>query len=495
MDKEKSSYKQILKATSIFGGVQVFQIIIGIVRSKFIAVLLGPVGMGISGLLTTTVGFITALTSFGLSTSAVRDVSTANAQNEKRIAIVSKVLKRWVWVTGLLGTLLTIILAPWLSEIAFGNREYTYAFMIISITLLLNQLSVGQSVMLRGMRKLKLLAKSSVIGSLIGLFTTIPLYYIYGVDGIVPGIIVISITTLVLTWYYSRKLIIKPIYVSKARTIAEGKGMMKLGFMISLSGLIALGASYIARIFISNSGGVEEVGLYNAGFAIINVYVGMIFSAMSTDYYPRLSSVANDNVACREVINQQAEIALLILAPILIIFLIFINWVIILLYSKQFLPISPMIYWAALGMFFKAASWAIVFVLLAKGKSSLYFWNELITNIYLLALNILGYHYFGLIGLGLSFLVAYILYLVQIYFVAKTKFEFSFKKDFIKIFALQLGIALISFLVVKFIASPWSYIIGIILIAISAWYSWKELDKRLDLKKMITSKYKSKNEK
>ena len=488
MNSQQTSYRQIMKATSIFGGVQVFRIIIEIIRSKFIAILLGPLGMGIFGLLTYTNGFVAALTNFGLSTSAVRDISTAYITgNETRLAIVASVLRRWVWVTGFLGAILTATLSPWLSEITFGNRDYTFAFIWISITLLLNQISAGQGVLLRGMRKIRYMAQSGMIGSVIGLFTTIPLYYYYGIKGIVPGIIVTAIASLLLTWYYSRKLDIKPVYVSKARTLAEGKEMLKMGFMISLSGLITLGASYIVRIFISRTGGIDQVGLYSAGFAIINAYVGMVFTAMSTDYYPRLSAVSHSNEECRNVMNQQAEIALLILAPILIVFLVFINWVVILLYSKQFLPVTAMIYWAALGMFFKAASWSIAFVFLAKGASKLFFWNELITNVYLLGLNVLGYFYMGLTGLGLSFLVAYFLYLIQVYMVAMINFEFRFNAEFVKIFSLQLGLALLSFLTVKFMSNPWPYIIGMILIMVSTWYSWKELDKRMDLKALIAN--------
>ena len=483
MSEQQSSYRQIMKATSIFGGVQVFQILIGIIRSKFIAVLLGPLGMGISGLLTSTTGFVAALTNFGLSTSAVRDISAAHSTgNETRLATVSKVFRRWVWVTGLLGAVLTAALSPWLSQLTFGNRDYTYAFIWISITLLLNQISAGQSVMLRGMRQIRYMAQASLTGSIIGLFTTIPLYYFYGVKGIVPGIIVTAVTSLILTWYYARKLNIKPIYVSKARTIAEGKGMLKMGFMISLSGLITLGAAYIVRIFISNTGGVDQVGLYNAGFAIIGTYVGMVFTAMSTDYYPRLAAVSNSNEKCKEVINQQAEIAILLLAPILMIFLVYINWVVIILYSTKFTPINDMILYAALGMFFKAASWSMAFIFLAKGASQLFFWNELITNIYLLGLNIIGYKYFGLKGLGVSFMVAYFLYVIQVYFVSRYKYQFSFTPEFYKIFGLQFGLAVICLVLVKLLSNPYSYIVGSLFIIASVYMAYKELDKRLDLK-------------
>ncbi|NSW94260.1 MAG: oligosaccharide flippase family protein, partial [Bacteroidales bacterium] len=122
MTEDQKSYRQIFKATTLFGGVQVFNIIIGIIRSKFIAVLLGPEGMGISGLLTSTTGFISGLTGFGLGTSAVKNISEANATgNRERISVVVTVFRRLVWITGLLGMVVTIILSPWLSKITFGN--------------------------------------------------------------------------------------------------------------------------------------------------------------------------------------------------------------------------------------------------------------------------------------------------------------------------------------------------------------------------------------
>lgn len=488
MSEQQSSYRQIMKATSIFGGVQVFQILIGIIRSKFIAVLLGPLGMGISGLLSGTTGFIAALTNFGLSTSAVKDISAAySSGNQTRLAIVVTVFRRWVWVTGLLGSLLTAALAPWLSKLTFGNSDYTFAFIWISITLLLNQISAGQGVLLRGTRQIRYMAQSGMVGSIIGLITTVPLYYFYGIDGIVPAIIIAAITSLLLTWYYARKLAIKPIDVSKARTIAEGKGMLKMGFMISLSGLISSGTAYVERIYISNVGGVDQVGLYNAGFAIITMYVGMVFTAMSTDYYPRLAAVAHSNEKSKEIINQQAEIAILLLAPIILIFLVFINWVVILLYSTKFTPINDMILYAAMGIFFKAATWAIGFVFLSKGASKVFFWSELISNTYLLVFNILGYKMGGLTGLGLSFILSYILSLIQVFFIAKIKYQFSFAPAFYKVFGLQFGLAVACLFAVKLLHNPYTYVLGSLLILVSVWCSYTELDKRLDIKSMITS--------
>lgn len=486
MSDQQSSYRQIIKATSLFGGVQVFNIIIKILRSKIIAVLLGPSGIGFLGLLNSTTAIISGLTNFGLGTSAVKDIAAANSSdNNNRISIIIIVFQRLVWFTGIFGTLVMIVSSSWLSQFVFGNTEYTVAFLWISVTLLFTQLSSGQMVILQGMRKLQNLAKANLLGSTLGLLVTFPLYYYWRIDGIVPGIICTSLVSLLVSWIYSRKITYDPVEVTYKQTLVEGKNMLHMGFMISISVLLGIGVSYIIRIFINRTGGINQVGLYNAGFAIISTYVGMIFSAMGTDYYPRLSTVANDNKLCKQTINQQAEITILILAPVLLIFLIFINFVIITLYSQQFIGVNGLIYWAALGMFFRAPSWAISFLFLAKGASKLFFWNELFANIYSVGLSILGYTMWGLTGLGVAFGVTYFLYLIQVFFVGKIKFEFAFSHVFIKIFLIQFLMALAAFLVMQFLNKPFTYYIGIILIGISSWYSLKELNKRLEFKSLF----------
>ena len=483
---EQRSYRQIMKATSIFGGVQVIEILVQIIRSKAIAILLGPAGMGINSLLSSTIGLVQSLTNFGLQTSAVKNVAEANGTGDvTRVAVIITVLRRWVWITGLLGTILTLILSPWLSKITFGNREYTLAFIWISVSLLFNQLSSGQLVILQGLRKIRYLANANLTGAFLGLFVSIPMYYLWGVDGIVPAIIAMSLVNMLRTWYFARKIKLEKVEVTRKTTLVEGKQMLIMGFLLSMSGLMTTGAAYILRIFISNTGGVDQVGLYSAGFAIINTYVGMVFTAMGTDYYPRLSAVAGDNTKATQTINQQAEITLLILAPILVVFMVFINWAVILLYSTQFTGVNGMIQWAALGMYFKAASWSIAFILLAKGASKLFFWNELITNIYLLGFNILGYKYGGLDGLGISFLAAYFVYLVQVFFLSRIKYNFSLGKNFIKIFTIQVVLGVLGFLIVKYTNKPVSYILGSMVILVSGLYSLWELNKRLDLKNLL----------
>lgn len=491
MTDNQKSYREIFKATSLFGGVQAINIVIAVLRSKVVAVLLGPTGMGISSLLISSTDFLGRLTNLGLGTSAVKNVAeAASTGDEQRISRVVTILRKLVWITGLAGMVICAGFSPWLSQITFGNKDYTMAFIWISVTLLFQQLTNGQLVILQGLRKLQHLAQANLFGAIIGLIVIIPLYYFFRLEGIVPAIILISLTAMLLSFFFSHKVGMKSVKITRKETFLEGKEMMRMGFLLSLSGLVSLGVAYVIRIYVSNIGGVDDVGLYNAGFAIINTYTGMIFTAMGTDYYPRLSAASKDNLKTKVMINQQAEIAILILAPILCVFLIFINWVIIILYSGKFVAVNEMIQWAALGIYFKAVSWSISYVLLAKGAAKLYFWNELSANLYMLLLNIVGYRVAGLEGLGISFLVGYVFYLIQVFVIAKIKYSFAFHISFYKVVGIQLLMGIMSFCAIRFLTQPWTYIIGTSFIIISSLYSFRELESRIGFKEIIQKQIK-----
>lgn len=486
MSNKESSYKQIIKATSLFGGVQGFGILINILRSKLIAVLLGPTGMGYAALLTSTLTIIDGVTTLGLSTSAVRDIAVANeSERSKDVSKVVGVFRKLVWFTGILGSLLTFVFSAQLSTLTFGNEKYSAAFSWLSISLLFMHLTSGQNVLLQGLRKLKYLAQANVLGSTLGLIITIPFYYYLRIEGIVPAMIITSICTFAICYFFSRKITLEKVTTTLIEDLSISKKMLSMGIVICLSNLTTLGAAYLVRIYISNKGGMEEVGLYNAGFAIIGTYVGMVFTAMGTDYYPRLSATSQNTVKTNELINHQAEIAILILAPILCVFFIFVNWVIVLLYTNEFVSIGGMVRFAALGMFFKAVSWSMGYLLLAKGESKIFFWNEFAANSYLLILQIIGYTMLGLEGLGVAFLIGYFLHFLQIYFLAKYRYGFAFEKGFFKIFLFHLFIGIVCFSITRFIHTPFSFLSGTIFILFSIVFSLKELNKRLDLTYII----------
>ena len=498
MNDNQQSYRKVLNATSLFGGVQFINIILRLIRSKAIALLIGPIGMGISNLLLTTMELINGLTNLGLERSAVKDISLANTNsNSKSVAITISILKKLVWLTITVGVILMVLSAPWLSEIAFGNKDYTISFRWISIALLFKQLSSSQLAILQGLRKLKSLAKANLLGNFIGLLITLPLYYYYKIDAIVPAIIIATFMSFVFTYYYSHKLDIKSVTISRKEAVSEGKGMINLGVMLSLSSLITLLVAYIIRIYIGSANETEElglidVGLYSAGFVILNSYVGIIFNAMGTDYFPRLSEIANDITKLRKTVLEQATVAILLITPIIVVFLACAPFIIVILYSHEFSPIVAMVTWGILGMIFKAVSWSMGYMIIAKGDSKVFIKTAIGFNTILLSINIIGYHFGGLEGVGISFFIYYIIHFIAIRIITYYRYDFYFEKGFYKIFTFTVIMCFLAFSITYIPSSILKNSLMIGLIVVSCWYSYKELDKKIGVKDYLAGIFKRK---
>lgn len=485
-------YRSIFKSTSLFGGVQVYQILIQIIKSKFVAVLLGPAGVGIMGLYQSGLLLVQQLSSMGLASSAVRDVSEANGSNDTlKIANTVAVIRKCVWITGLLGLVLVVCFSPLLSKASFGNYDYIVPFIVLSFTLLMDQLSAGQKVVLQGMRRLKALAKCSAFGVTLGLFTSVPLYYWLGIDGIIPTLVLNSVCVLVLSWLYSRKIKIEKVYVSSKQTFEQGKQMLVMGVSMSLSGIFASIVSYVIRGFIQGNGGVEQVGLYQAGFVIMNTYVGMVMNAIATDYYPRLAAINRDNEKCREAVSQQGEIGVMILAPMLAFCLVFMPFVLKFLYSDRFLAANEYISWACLGMLLRLGSWIISFLYVAKAESKLFVKLELSTNLYYLAFCLIGYKFLGLTGLGIAFTLEYIVYFVMVYLIARKRYDFRFSNSFVKCYSTQLLLVIVGLIIVLTFDGWLKYSMGSVVIAISSYLGLKGLNQRMDLLSVIKQRRKN----
>lgn len=479
---ENRNYFNALKSTTIFGGVQVFVILFQILKTKAVAILIGVAGMGILGLITQTATFITSISSFGLESSSVKNISLAEVSGDKNyLNKIVAVFQKLIYYTAILGLLIGLSLAPILSKIIFNNYSYILTFIIVAFSIFFTQLTVGKSTLLQGLRKTRLLAKSSILSASIGLAISLPIYYFIGVDGIAIAIIISAISNYLITFYLCRQLEINKVPFDQNLFNHEGKNMLKMGLLISLSSFISIGSAFILRIYMSKNGGLSEVGLYSAGFVIIEGYVGILFTAMAKDYYPRLSMVSNNLLERNQVVNQQIEISILLLIPILTIFLLSLNIIIELLYTSDFLPAIVMIQYAILGMFFRAISWAMGYLLLAKGDSKIFFWSELISTVYIFTFNILGYKYFGLTGIGYAFIIIYFIHTIQIFLTARFYYNFKFDNNLLRIFLIATLLITTQFFIIQIPNIYYKYIMGLIMFSFSCYYSFKEFNNKTQI--------------
>ena len=419
--------------TSLFGGVQVFNIIFAIIRSKAAAFFIGPVGIGILGLLNSVINIISQTTKLGIDVTAVKEIAYADKNNDK--VVVNKTLylvKKLVWITGILGALITAIAAPILSQITFGDKSYTWAFLTLAFVVLIKQLTAGNLAVLRGLRKHQQLVRATIYGALFSVIVTVICYYLYGIDSIVYVIVFSALLLFFFSWIYSKKFANnkQQIKLSKKDFFDESKPMIKLGFYLSLVGVFSLVATYAFQVFLRNSADVKVVGFYQAAFVIINTYIGLVFNALRTDYFPRLSAVHNTQVELKETVLKQARVTILLITPIVIFFIVFSQLIIKILYSSEFLVISSLLIWAMLGMVFKATSFTLGYVILAKNDSKVFLKTSVIFNLLFLTMTVIGYKYFGLEGIGIAYFLYYIIHFISLKIIVNFKYKLTLDSSY-----------------------------------------------------------------
>lgn len=178
------SYKNILKATTLFGGVQGFIILLNLVRAKLAALLLGPAGVGLNGIFNETRELIHTSTNLGMDKSGVREIAKAYGTRdeeggEERLEKAVSLTRSWVMLFVITGIVCTILAAPLLSWATFSSWEHTGDYMLLSPAVGLSTLVCGEIVVLRGLHKLKSIATVSVLHVIAGILSTIPIYYFF----------------------------------------------------------------------------------------------------------------------------------------------------------------------------------------------------------------------------------------------------------------------------------------------------------------------------
>ena len=499
MEKEKSiqqsertRYRSSFGATILFSGVQVYQILIRLIKSKFMALFIGPAGFGVYSLLRSTTDTISGITNLGLNASSVKTIAAANRDgNREIIARNVTAQRRLVWLTGIIGMIICAVFSPFLSHVSFGDDTYVWSFITVSTVILLDQLNRGELALMQGMQQKKKLAKANVIGQSLNAVLTIPLYYFYGVKAIVASLVLGSVIALIISRTFSRKLDVEQVKLSWKDTFIAGHEMIKLGFFLSLQFILSMIVIYIVRNYVRMIGGLDEVGLYSAGTAIIGSYIGLVFSAIATDYFPRLAATKN-NEELNLSVRTQAELTILLLAPLVVVFFVFIKPVIILLYSEKFLPIEYMMYWAVGGVLVRAMAWAMSYTLLAKAKPSFFFLNELVVTLWGLPIKLFCYKYWGLTGFGVATVLVYAFYLLQVLFVTKKLFGISYNTSILKLFFILHVPILVTALIKLTFSVMYGYICGSFVLLITGAYVLYKLNQLLGLRLFLESRLKKK---
>ena len=489
MSEQEKNYSHILKYTGIFGGVQGLVILIGLVRNKFMALLLGAGGMGFNALLTSVQNFASQCTNLGISFGAVPRLSGYYEQQRTELVdYYIQVIRLWSMIAAVLGCLFCILVSPLINDLSFtwGNHTLHYAMLGVSVAMI--AITGGETAVLKATRRLGSLARVQIYTTVASVFLSIPLYYFFRDSGVVPAIVLIAAAGMLVTIGYSYRLYPLKMHFNKNH-LKHGAGMIRLGLAFVLAAAIGSASEMLIRAYLNVEGGLDFVGLYNIGFMLTITYAGMVFSAMESDYFPRLSGVCKDIIKTNETVNKQIEVSLLLLSPMLVALIMMLPVLVPILFSREFIPVVGMAQVAVLAMYFKVLTMPVAYITLARSLSLSYLLLETSYFVVLFIAVMVGFQQWGLWGTGLAIVVAHVFECIMIGGYSYMFYGYRTTKKVLQYAAIQAIIGFVAY-GVTLVAEGWPYWIAeAALTVVSTAYSVHVLRQKTHLWESLKRKF------
>lgn len=477
-----NSYTQIFKSTVLIGGTQVFNVLIGVIRTKVLAVLLGPSGVGLAGMFSTSSGLIGTLTGFGIGNAGVRQIAEAAGTGDQgRISRTVRVLRKTSIVSGVLGMMLMLIFSKAIGFATFGSDAYNTGLALMSLTLLFGSISAGQGALLQGMRRLRDLASCQIAGALFGTVASIILVFFLRDKGVAPFLVAIAAFGVLTSWWYARKIKVEPVRMKMSEMSSEVKGLLGMGMAFMSSGLLASAVAYITRVLMQRELGMDSVGFYTAAWTISSLYVGTILNAMGADFYPRLTAVAQDNAVVNRLVNEQTEMGLIIAVPGVLATLTLAPWVLKIFYSEAFMPAVEVIRWQIVGIALRIVSWPMGFIMLAKGMSKLFISTDIIYSVLNIGFLVGCMKIWGLEGAGIAFIFLYTATILIRLVICHRISRLKFSRGTVCLFFSACGLMFATLFIVRALPPAFGMAAGMALTAVSFVACLFMLDKYIDL--------------
>ena len=408
-----SSYRTILRSSSIIGGAQVINIAVGLVKMKVVAVMLGPAGVGLIGLYLSLIQTASSIAAMGLGNVGTRQIAVARAEGGD--IAVGRTRRALFWGTmllALIGAALFWLASGWIARVILADETRATDVAWLSVGVALTVAAGSQGALLTGLRRIGDLARINVGAGVIGAALGVLALWLWGAQGLIAMILVAPVVTFLLGHVYVTRLgpPVGPL-IRLPEMSREWQTMLTLGFAFMLSGLVTTLGHLAARTLVQRELGAEALGQFQAAWAIGMTYLGFVLSAMGTDYYPRLTAAVRDTATATRLVNEQTEVALLLCAPVLLAMLGLAPWVIHLLYSAEFGPAVEILRWQLLGDILKVMSWPLGFVLLAVGAGKTFILTESLgMGVFVLGV-LIGLPLIGVTATGVAFLALYVAYL------------------------------------------------------------------------------------
>lgn len=409
--------------TSLLNGIAVvikMLTLLGI--NKILAIYVGPAGYAALGQFQNVMTMITTFASGAINTGVTKYTAEYYDDEPKQrlvwrtagtIALAGSV------VTALLIAIFNQSLAVWfLKDVSYGG-----VFLCFAATLVLFTFNTLLLAILNGKKEIVRYVLANIAGSIFALLATGLMVIQFGLYGALVALAVyqsISFFLTLLLCYKAPWFKIEYLFggIDKQTALNLGKYTA-----MALTTAVCVPVSHIlVRNYLGETLGWEAAGYWEAMWRLSGAYLMLVTTTLSVYYLPKLSELKTHQEIRKEII-QGYKIILPVAAFSGLIIYLLCEFIIIILFTQDFLPMRELFAWQMLGDTLKIGSWILAYLMLGKAMTKCFVITEVAFAINFYFLVVLMTNFFGFKGVALAHAVNYFLYWVSMYFLVFKKFS------------------------------------------------------------------------
>jgi len=410
----------LIKVFSYTGLSTLIKLITSYITIKVVANIIGPAGVALVGQLQNFTAIFTTIGAGGINNGVVKYVSEYKDDEKRLKKYLSNGFKLTIYFSGITGLFL-IFLATYLSRWILFEDKYYYLFILFGLSLILLSLNNFFLSVLNGFKEFKKFVTINIFTNIISLLFTIILVWLYNLTGVLIALVTYQGFVLIITLFYLRnkKWFSKELWTSWDKDIV--KKYFSYTLMAFVTALTVPVSQLLIRGYIIKEYSIEEAGFWEGINKISAMYLMFITTSFSVYYLPRLSEINDNEALKKEVFKTYKIITPLIFVTLLLIYLLK-DFVINILFTKEFYPMKDLFFWQLLGDFFKVSSWLLAFIMVAKSMTKLFISTEIIFSVLLVGLSYYLISINGVIGATQSYCINYFIYFLTMIFIFRYKF-------------------------------------------------------------------------
>lgn len=415
----------LVKVFSLTAISTLIRMLTAFVSIKIVSSILGPSGIALIGQLNNFATIMMAVASAGINQGVTKYISENRNLDDEVRKFISTAFRITLFFSILCGILL-IIFHNLISEKILQSLEFSYIFIVFGCVIIFYALNNLLLSILNGFQLYKKFVYVNIVNSILGLIFTFTLVYFWELRGALISLISYQSTMFFITiWMLRKTYWIKYLNFKENFEKKIAKKYLHYTLMaITTAATVPVSQLYIRSYVISNIS-ITQAGYWEAMNKLSGMYLMIITSSLSVYFLPKLAELKTNTELRKEIFKAYKIIMpFLLLGLILIYFLKF--FIINILFTSEFTPMSVLFKYQLIGDFFKIASWLLAFLMVAKSMTKQFIITEIFASSLFVILSLYFVKINGIIGITQAYLINYIIYLIIMVFIFK-KLIFNIK--------------------------------------------------------------------